>query len=196
MQEEIAEGAAQSDQSVVSESASVLTLHFSQQETLLSPSETLKTISKGKSLIEKEDEEESLGKDFRFTPAKNRSIDRPQSAPPRPLTEIEEFQESNEYALLGYAAASAGELHQKEDGKYDLDSSTGNDLCKKFLGYLEELAASLKVRPMNRSFRRRFSQAYKVLYQEGSLCYLTEILDSAQEGKLTVPPIRLPIHSS
>ena len=33
-----------------------------------------------------------------------------------------------------------------------------------------------------RSYREQFSKAYKVLYKEGSLCYLTEILDSAQEG--------------
>jgi len=33
-----------------------------------------------------------------------------------------------------------------------------------------------------RSYRDQFSKAYKVLYKEGSLCYLTEILDSAQEG--------------
>jgi len=33
-----------------------------------------------------------------------------------------------------------------------------------------------------RNYREQFSKAYKVLYKEGSLCYLTEILDSAQEG--------------
>jgi 3-oxoacyl-[acyl-carrier-protein] synthase III len=34
----------------------------------------------------------------------------------------------------------------------------------------------------SRKYREQFSKAYKVLYKEGSLCYLTEILDSAQEG--------------
>lgn len=34
----------------------------------------------------------------------------------------------------------------------------------------------------SREYRKNFSRAYKYLYQEGSLCYLTEILDSAQEG--------------
>lgn len=33
-----------------------------------------------------------------------------------------------------------------------------------------------------RKYREQFSKAYKVLYKEGALCYLTEILDSAQEG--------------
>ena len=34
----------------------------------------------------------------------------------------------------------------------------------------------------NRQYRNKFSRAYRVLYTDGSLCYLTEILDSAQEG--------------
>lgn len=39
-----------------------------------------------------------------------------------------------------------------------------------------------KSKAADRSFRNQFSKAYKVLYKEGCLCYLTEILDSAQEG--------------
>jgi hypothetical protein len=36
-----------------------------------------------------------------------------------------------------------------------------------------------------RDYRKKFSQAYRHLYQDDSkLCYLTEILDSAQEGQL------------
>lgn len=35
---------------------------------------------------------------------------------------------------------------------------------------------------VDRDYRANFSQAYKVLYKEGELSYLTEILDSAQEG--------------
>lgn len=34
----------------------------------------------------------------------------------------------------------------------------------------------------SRKYRVDFSQAYRVLFVEGSLSYLTEILDSAQEG--------------
>ena len=39
---------------------------------------------------------------------------------------------------------------------------------------------------IDRSYREGFSQAYKVLYKEGKLSYLTEILDSAQEGRIVV----------
>ena len=38
------------------------------------------------------------------------------------------------------------------------------------------------VKTVSREYRANFSQAYKVLYKEGELSYLTEILDSAQEG--------------
>lgn len=39
------------------------------------------------------------------------------------------------------------------------------------------------VQTVSRDYRQHFSQAYKVLYKEGELSYLTEILDSAQEGR-------------
>ncbi len=42
------------------------------------------------------------------------------------------------------------------------------------------------VQTVSRDYRQHFSQAYKVLYKEGELSYLTEILDSAQEGILMV----------
>ena len=48
---------------------------------------------------------------------------------------------------------------------------------------------------MSRDYRSTFSQAYKVLYKEGELSYLTEILDSAQEG--TPDPMKVsPISGS
>ncbi len=40
----------------------------------------------------------------------------------------------------------------------------------------------MKIKTAGREYRKGFSRAYKYLYKEGYLCYLTEILDSAQEG--------------
>jgi len=40
----------------------------------------------------------------------------------------------------------------------------------------------MKIVTQSRDYRKEFSKAYKFLYKEGDLCYLTEILDSAQEG--------------
>ena len=39
----------------------------------------------------------------------------------------------------------------------------------------------MNVKPADRSYRDVFSHPYKALYMGGQLCYLTEILDSAQE---------------
>jgi len=47
---------------------------------------------------------------------------------------------------------------------------------------VERLCEVFKAESKSRNYRDQFSKAYKVLYKEGSLCYLTEILDSAQEG--------------
>jgi len=40
----------------------------------------------------------------------------------------------------------------------------------------------MKIVTASRDYRKGFSRAYKYLYKDGYLCYLTEILDSAQEG--------------
>ena len=73
-------------------------------------------------------------------------------------------------------------LKQRVDDKYDLDSEDGQRACKRFLNQIERLCEVFKAECTPRSYRDQFSKAYKVLYKEGSLCYLTEILDSAQEG--------------
>lgn len=67
--------------------------------------------------------------------------------------------------------------------KFDLDSFEGQNACKKFLTHIEKLCESVEAKISDRQYRKKFSNAYKVLYKEGKLCYLTEILDSAQEGK-------------
>ena len=66
--------------------------------------------------------------------------------------------------------------------KFDLDSMEGQNQCRNFLEYVEKLCESIESRCSERDYRKSFSNAYKVLYKEGKLCYLTEILDSAQEG--------------
>ena len=80
------------------------------------------------------------------------------------------------------AAVCAVQIHQRNDEKFDLDTLEGQSSCKRFLNYIEKLGECLKIRAKNRRYRKKFSNAYKVLYKEGKLCYLTEILDSAQEA--------------
>ena len=54
--------------------------------------------------------------------------------------------------------------------------------CKGFLKFLEKLHECFKTKTSSRSYRYIFSKAYRILYKDDSLCYLTEILDSAQEA--------------
>ena len=107
---------------------------------------------------------------------------RARTAPLRPMEHIEQFKMTPNFTNLEQAAVCAVQIVQREDKKFDLDSYEGQNSCKKFLGFIEKLCESLKIKSKNRSYRKTFSNAYKVLYKEGKLCYLTEILDSAQEA--------------
>lgn len=104
---------------------------------------------------------------------------RAQTAPPRPLTEIEEFRRSSDFLLLENTVMMSDHLKQRTDDKYDLDSEDGQRACKRFLNQIERLCDVFKAQCAARNYRDQFSKAYKVLYKEGALCYLTEILDSA-----------------
>lgn len=58
---------------------------------------------------------------------------RASTAPPRPLTEIEEFRRSPEFMLLENTVMTSDHLKQRTDEKYDLDSEDGQRACKRFL---------------------------------------------------------------
>lgn len=81
--------------------------------------------------------------------------------------------------------------------RYDIDSIEGQMACKGFLKFLEKLhevffflnaknfpnqQKCFKTKTSSRGYRYIFSKAYRILYKDDSLCYLTEILDSAQEA--------------
>ena len=133
-----------------------------------------------------ESEEESYcsasDKDEDFTGVYKHMALRASTAPARPLTDIEEFRRSSDFLLLEHTVICASQLFLRSDQKYDLDSDHGQRSCKKFLNQVEKLCEVYKVPCASRDYRNKFSKAYRVLYKENSLCYLTEILDSAQEG--------------
>ena len=70
----------------------------------------------------------------------------------------------------------------------DLDDANGAEVCKTYLCCIESLLRSLDLKRQDRTYRDQFSHSYQVLYKQmleqySSKCaYLTEILDSAQEG--------------
>jgi len=155
----------------VSESESVTTLYLSRQENPISPQE--------------QEDEEVKDETIHYVAANDElKMDRAKTAPPRPLTELEEMRGSKQFLNLEAAAVAGSQLIQRSDEKFDVDSPDGQKNCKSFLQELEKLFESFKIPHASRKYRGKFSQAYKVLYTEGALCYLTEILDSAQEGKV------------
>jgi hypothetical protein len=50
---------------------------------------------------------------------------RASTAPPRPLTEIEEYRRSSDFLLLENTVMMSDHLKQRPDEKYDLDSEDG-----------------------------------------------------------------------
>lgn len=80
------------------------------------------------------------------------------------------------------AVVSSTHLVQTFNNRYDIDSIEGQMACKGFLKFLEKLHECFKTKTSSRGYRYIFSKAYRILYKDDSLCYLTEILDSAQEA--------------
>lgn len=71
----------------------------------------------------------------------------------------------------------------------DLESDLGQSNCKQFLKTIELVINLLQLKTSPKTYRNEFSKAYKILYTDGGLCYLTEILDSAQEGNIISCPL-------
>ncbi len=131
-----------------------------------------------------EQRELKAAKDSDPAPAANYTVpmeSRAVTAPARPRTEVEKFRCTAAFSCLEGAAVCANQLIQRADDKFDLDSSEGQKSCRQLLGQIESLCECFRASCGSRKYRTRFSQAYRVLYREGALCYLTEILDAAQE---------------
>ncbi|EGR34760.1 hypothetical protein IMG5_002330 [Ichthyophthirius multifiliis] len=124
---------------------------------------------------------------------------RVQTAPARPLTDFEEFKRSYQFLSLEKIIMIQQKLIQIDYQKYDLDSTEGQKTFKKYLKNIEKFIKVFSIclyyffiiknqkkdsgcQISCRKYREKFSKAYKILYKEEELSYLTEIFDSAQEG--------------
>ena len=112
----------------------------------------------------------------------NIEYSRAKTAPTKTLSELEKLKNSKQFFCLESSVISSTQLIQKSGSKFDFDSAEGQRNCKGFLQELETLFDIFQVPYIQRKYRDKFSQAYKVLYKHGELCYLVEILDSAQEA--------------
>ena len=68
-----------------------------------------------------------------------KSFFRAKSAPPRPLTDLEEFKKSKTFTIMERAVLSSTHLIQTYNSRYDIDSTEGQVACKTFLKLLEKL---------------------------------------------------------
>lgn len=107
----------------------------------------------------------------------------------RETFDIFDFKKSVVYKSIEQAALIGEGLEYRtneEDGRklLDLDSNSGSQVCQGFLGCLERLATQAFEQKLDpKGYRDSFSASYKLLFQKSAECgYLTEVLDSAQEG--------------
>lgn len=102
---------------------------------------------------------------------------------PAPITStMEEFMQSEEFLILENCMFNSERIHKLETNKFDLENEESVAHASKFLGNLEALATVVQLNYSDRSYRRDFSQTYKLLYAKESISYITEIIDAAQEA--------------
>lgn len=97
------------------------------------------------------------------------------------------FEDLNKLPVFDYVEKCITSLNlfvKGTDLQFDIETPEGSMACKSFLHHLENLFELLQCRTADRFYREDFTKAYKILYTEGKLSYLTEILDSAQEGNI------------
>ena len=107
---------------------------------------------------------------------------RKNSAPLHLINEFQEFKYSLQYTNLIKAFTYANNLILiKGEDRFDTDSTVGASSCKKFLNQIESLMLSFGLKGEKREYRKNFTKAYFYLFDKKKLCFLTEILGSAQE---------------
>ena len=105
------------------------------------------------------------------------------SAPSNVLKDFEKFIQSPQYINIEKAFIYANNLFLlKGENNFEMGTEEGNEICHKLLNQIECLMDSMNIKGENRDYRKKFTKAYYYLFEENHLCFLTEILDSAQEN--------------
>ena len=110
---------------------------------------------------------------------------RAKTAPVKNCKSFDDFKKSTIFLLLEKALNSASVFLGHYDLQFNIENPEEQVACKTFLSCVEDLHTYLCCVSANRDYRLTFSKAYLILYKESKLCYLTEILDSAQECRFT-----------
>ena len=128
--------------------------------------------------IETDDEFEKLFSNSRILSGKcdDRSEERLQLAVLADLKTL-----SAKFDQLDFKEQNQDEMEEKL--KFDFESEKGAQLCQDILQSIAKLFTTCQLKALDRSYREKFTNAYKLLYSrhggQEQLCYLLEIMDSA-----------------
>ena len=96
---------------------------------------------------------------------------------------LEKFMKSPQYSDLQKTYLYANKIYSlKGENNFDIGTDEGNEICQEFLNQIEVLMKSMNIKGQDRNYRKKFTKAYFLLFEENKLCFLSEIFDSAQEN--------------
>ena len=96
---------------------------------------------------------------------------------------FENFIKSPQYSDLQKTFQCANKLYKlKGENIFEIGTDEGNEICQEFLNQMEVLMKSMNIKAHDREYRKKFTKAYYLLFEENKLCFLSEIFDSAQEN--------------
>lgn len=114
--------------------------------------------------------------------APSKPVLRVQTAPARASASSGDIRSSPVFQQIEKAVFFLSIFAPGSSSDFDLDSAESQQACLNFLRASERLQQLLGSRLSSRDYVSRFSKAYRILYKSEGVSYLTEILDSAQEG--------------
>ena len=96
---------------------------------------------------------------------------------------FENFIKSPQYSDLQKTFQCANKLYKlKGENIFEIGTDEGNEICQEFLNQMEVLMKSMNIKAHDREYRKKYTKAYYLLFEENKLCFLSEIFDSAQEN--------------
>ena len=96
---------------------------------------------------------------------------------------FEKFIKSPQYSDLKKTFLYANKIFKlKGENNFEIGTDEGNEICQEFLNQIEVLMKSMDIKGQDREYRKKFTKAYYLLFEENKLCFLSEIFDSAQEN--------------
>jgi hypothetical protein len=95
----------------------------------------------------------------------------------------QKFINSPQYSDLQKTFLYANKIFKlKGENTFEIGTDEGNEICQEFLNQIEVLMKSMNIKGHDRTYRKKFTKAYYLLFEENKLSFLSEILDSAQEN--------------